>query len=298
MKTINFSIEVDDSVHLSEVHKWHSDVISEAVRLFAAKNHDYCSSWRILDPKCITKRILVRCVRLLKLLKLEEEGREGLICEGVESEFVDICNDSVFGCLLHRGYGLDLLEALADEGVEINDFEDPMEQEDPEEFFEQLPVATQVEAILSEAVNAAASKGKVIAPKQPSIEAIKAVEEITKHQLEETNPFPMLLLLDENNAATELSSFRLGNSPYIYLRSDEIYPEEVEAFKKRMPGKELYVRTSEQEGSLNNQDHVAAIVNEAPSKRKRTKKLVAEKQLSIAESNNIASLAKILGEAI
>lgn len=221
MAIVDLSIEIPDEIELGEVHRLYFEVVSEAIKTFVAKNHDYCSSWRLYDPQSIVKELLVRCVRMLKLLELEKSGQTSLVAEGIEAEFRDSLNWCVFGVLLQRGNGLDLLGTLSNLDMnfdELSKLSEDNPYEDNTEYEE-------------------------IQEADPS-ELQDVIAQIIDMQLNSNDPFPMLLTYDNDHIIATQKSFPMGQSPFHYVRSDLMYPDQIEDFEQKYPGKVVFIRQS------------------------------------------------------
>lgn len=217
MAIIDLSIEIPDEIELGEMHQLYFEVVSDAVKTFVAKNHDYCSSWRLYDSKSIVKELLVRCVRILRLLQLEEQGKGSMVAEGVEAEFRDSLNWCVFGALLRQGHGLDLLGMLSEMGISMPEVvESSFEPEIEQEEYQDIPLEDIEEAI----------------------------QQIIEAQLQSDNPFPVALVYDKDNIISSQDSFAMGESTFHYIRSDIIYPDRIEEFEEAYPDKTVFIRRS------------------------------------------------------
>jgi len=68
----------------------------DAMNLLLQKNHDYGEAWRDMRVSSMTDIILMK---LLRVRKIEDNAGETLISEGVEANYQDMINYSVF-CLI------------------------------------------------------------------------------------------------------------------------------------------------------------------------------------------------------
>ena len=73
--------------------------------LMEAKNHDYGEAWRDMSQESFVDLILMKLMRIRQILV--NDGKT-LISEGIDANFVDIINYSLFGLILieegkHRG---------------------------------------------------------------------------------------------------------------------------------------------------------------------------------------------------
>lgn len=81
----------------AEAVKWYDEVISEATALMEKKNHDYGEAWRDMRVSSLTDMILIK---LLRIKQIEDNDGKTLISEGVDGNYFDILNYSVFA-LIH-----------------------------------------------------------------------------------------------------------------------------------------------------------------------------------------------------
>lgn len=81
----------------TEAVKWYDEVIAEAVALMEKKNHDYGEAWRDMRVSSLTDMILIK---LLRIKQIEDNKGKTLISEGVDGNYFDILNYSVFA-LIH-----------------------------------------------------------------------------------------------------------------------------------------------------------------------------------------------------
>ncbi|MCX8080508.1 MAG: DUF1599 domain-containing protein [Bacteroidia bacterium] len=68
--------------------------------LMLKKNHDYGEAWRDLRLSSITDLILMKIARIKQI---EDNKGQTIISEGVEANYMDILNYSVFALILLRG---------------------------------------------------------------------------------------------------------------------------------------------------------------------------------------------------
>ena len=76
---------------------WYDQVRNEALKLMLSKNHDYGEAWRDMRISSLTDLILAKVLRIKKI-----EDNDGLtkVSEGVEGNYFDMLNYSVFA-LIH-----------------------------------------------------------------------------------------------------------------------------------------------------------------------------------------------------
>ena len=74
---------------------------SEALQLMLRKNHDYDEAWRMMRVSSYTDFILTKIERVKEI---ENLGGGTLVSEGIDANYMDIINYSVFG-VIKRTYG-------------------------------------------------------------------------------------------------------------------------------------------------------------------------------------------------
>ena len=90
------SEEVDD-VRVDVVEKWFDKQIGVARKLMQDKNHDYGEAWRDMSQESFVDLVLMKLMRIRQILA--NEGKT-LISEGIDANFLDIINYSLFGLIL------------------------------------------------------------------------------------------------------------------------------------------------------------------------------------------------------
>lgn len=68
----------------------------QAAKLLFAKNHDYGEAWRVMRTSSYTDLILVK---LYRIKQMEENNGQTLVSEGIDANYLDILNYSVFGLI-------------------------------------------------------------------------------------------------------------------------------------------------------------------------------------------------------
>ena len=69
---------------------------SEALQLMLRKNHDYDEAWRMMRVSSYTDFILTKIERVKEI---EDLGGGTLVSEGIDANYMDIINYSVFGVI-------------------------------------------------------------------------------------------------------------------------------------------------------------------------------------------------------
>jgi len=93
-------IQLSDSnemeIPFSKLEPLYDKVASETQNLLAAKNHDYDEAWRDMRVSSMTDIILMK---LLRVKQIEDNSGKTLISEGIDANYQDMINYSVF-CLI------------------------------------------------------------------------------------------------------------------------------------------------------------------------------------------------------
>ncbi len=89
-------MELDPKLALSLYEKY----INEAFELMEKKNHDYGEAWRDMRVSSLTDLILMK---VLRVKQIEDNKGATLISEGIDANYFDMLNYSVFS-LIHLKY--------------------------------------------------------------------------------------------------------------------------------------------------------------------------------------------------
>lgn len=94
-------LELHDSpvtdITLSEAEKLYNAKAHEARQLMLGKNHDYGEAWRDMSQESFVDLVLVKLLRIKQILS--NDGKT-LISEGIDANFTDIINYSIFALIL------------------------------------------------------------------------------------------------------------------------------------------------------------------------------------------------------
>jgi hypothetical protein len=82
-----------EDLPVKEVEKWYDEKIALAKSTMLDKNHDYGEAWREMSQESYVDLILMKLLRIRQILA--NDGKT-LISEGIDSNFTDIINYSVF----------------------------------------------------------------------------------------------------------------------------------------------------------------------------------------------------------
>jgi hypothetical protein len=90
----------DDAVEdipLDQVEKWYDEKIAATRALMEKKNHDYGEAWRSMSQESFVDLILMKLMRMRQIIA--NEGKT-LISEGLDANYQDIINYSLFALIL------------------------------------------------------------------------------------------------------------------------------------------------------------------------------------------------------
>ncbi|MCC7466994.1 MAG: DUF1599 domain-containing protein [Saprospiraceae bacterium] len=95
---IQMSLSQDAPLELppAEVARLYDEHIQENIRLLQAKNHDYDEAWRLMRISSMTDLILQK---LLRIKQIEDNQGQTQVSEGLEANYRDIINYSVFALI-------------------------------------------------------------------------------------------------------------------------------------------------------------------------------------------------------
>jgi len=86
-----------EDLPVAEVERLYNQKIGFVKQVMEAKNHDYGEAWRSLSQESIVDLILVKLIRIRQIL--QNDGKT-LISEGIDANYVDIINYSIFALIL------------------------------------------------------------------------------------------------------------------------------------------------------------------------------------------------------
>jgi hypothetical protein len=87
----------EQNVHPDEVAKWYDSKIAIVRETMLNKNHDYGEAWRDMSQESFVDLILMKIARIKQIIA--NEGKT-LISEGIDSNYTDIVNYSLFALIL------------------------------------------------------------------------------------------------------------------------------------------------------------------------------------------------------
>lgn len=86
-----------EELSINEVEKLYDARIEAARNTMLAKNHDYGEAWRGMSQQSFVDLILMKVLRIRQIL--QNDGKT-LISEGIDANFIDIINYSLFALIL------------------------------------------------------------------------------------------------------------------------------------------------------------------------------------------------------
>jgi len=95
--------EISIDLNLKDLEKMYDQAVFENIELLSQKNHDYSEAWREMRISSITDIILMKIHRLKQI-----ENNEGktIVSEGIEANYRDMLNYSVFALILGKESGI------------------------------------------------------------------------------------------------------------------------------------------------------------------------------------------------
>lgn len=94
---IDLSDEKVDNLAVEQVDQLYEAKIRAAKGVMLDKNHDYGEAWREMSQESFTDLILMKLLRIRQILA--NDGKT-LISEGIDANFIDIINYSLFALIL------------------------------------------------------------------------------------------------------------------------------------------------------------------------------------------------------
>ena len=90
-----FDFEEED-LSSDQALEWYDTIFKEAFELMESKNHDYGEAWRDMRVSTYTDLILMK---ILRTKQIENKGGKTLISEGIDANFSDMLNYSIFALI-------------------------------------------------------------------------------------------------------------------------------------------------------------------------------------------------------
>lgn len=86
-----------DHLTKEDIKKLYDEIFQTTKDLMLDKNHDYGEAWRSMRVSSITDLILMK---ILRIKKIEDNNGDTIISEGIDANYMDIINYSVFSLIL------------------------------------------------------------------------------------------------------------------------------------------------------------------------------------------------------
>ena len=97
----NLPAETEINLPADQVERLYSEQINITRDLFLNKNHDYGEAWRDMRLSSITDIILMK---LYRTKQIEDNQGQTLVSEGVDANYRDMINYSVFALILMKKF--------------------------------------------------------------------------------------------------------------------------------------------------------------------------------------------------
>jgi len=97
---IKLEDEIDENISTDKLINLYDQAVQDTLMLLEDKNHDYDEAWKEMRISSITDIILMK---ILRVKQIEDNKGKTLISEGIEANYQDMLNYSVF-CLIKLYY--------------------------------------------------------------------------------------------------------------------------------------------------------------------------------------------------
>jgi hypothetical protein len=94
---IRHEAKINDDMSIEQAFVAYKEIEKEAFELMEKKNHDYGEAWRDMRVSSLTDLILTK---VLRIKQIEDNAGLTLVSEGIEGNYFDMLNYSVFA-LIH-----------------------------------------------------------------------------------------------------------------------------------------------------------------------------------------------------
>jgi carboxylesterase type B len=94
---LRYPTDYNDNLSPEIALKYYNEIENEAFELMERKNHDYGEAWRDMRVSSLTDLILTK---VLRIKQIEDNQGKTLASEGVEGNYFDMLNYSIFA-LIH-----------------------------------------------------------------------------------------------------------------------------------------------------------------------------------------------------
>lgn len=96
---MHLTLEDEMEISFEKLEPMYDEAVSKTLKLLEDKNHDYDEAWRDMRIASITDIILMK---LFRVKQIEDNSGSTLISEGVDANYQDMLNYSVFALILMR----------------------------------------------------------------------------------------------------------------------------------------------------------------------------------------------------
>jgi hypothetical protein len=96
---LRYPADFNESLSATQALIFYKEIEEEATNLMKRKNHDYGEAWRDMRVSSLTDLILTK---VLRIKQIEDNRGKTIASEGVEGNYFDMLNYSVFA-LIHLG---------------------------------------------------------------------------------------------------------------------------------------------------------------------------------------------------
>ena len=96
---LRYPTDFNESLSPTQALNFYKEIEEEATNLMKRKNHDYGEAWRDMRVSSLTDLILTK---VLRIKQIEDNRGKTIASEGVEGNYFDMLNYSVFA-LIHLG---------------------------------------------------------------------------------------------------------------------------------------------------------------------------------------------------
>jgi hypothetical protein len=96
---LRYPADFNESLSPTQALNFYKEIEEEATNLMKRKNHDYGEAWRDMRVSSLTDLILTK---VLRIKQIEDNRGKTIASEGVEGNYFDMLNYSVFA-LIHLG---------------------------------------------------------------------------------------------------------------------------------------------------------------------------------------------------
>jgi len=92
-------VGIESDMAFEQVMDLYDQKVTETKKLMQNKNHDYGQAWRLMRVSSITDLIFQK---VLRIIQIEKNNGKTILSEGLEANYQDILNYSVFALILSQ----------------------------------------------------------------------------------------------------------------------------------------------------------------------------------------------------